>query len=77
MPPPDLMLLASYAGWAAYEDAIYAVYLETVARAGLVFRGDPVKVRYMPESKRKGCLRSHTIRKFTKERDAWRAAQKG
>ena len=22
------------------------------------------------------CLRSHTIRKFTKERDAWRAAQK-
>ena len=166
MPPPELMLLASYPDWAAYEDAIYAAYLQTVARAGLVFRGDPVKVRYMPESKRKGygfwhliseapdqgnrdederipdlrrcervrwvawciqnaheagfswwenergrethvviwaeehdfavvlakrltqqgprfyllktayCLRSHTIRKFTKERDAWRSAQK-
>ena len=54
MPPPELMLLASYPDWAAYEDAIYAAYLQTVARAGLVFRGDPVKVRYMPESKRKG-----------------------
>ena len=47
MPPPELMLLASYSDWAAYEDAIYAAYLQTVARAGLVFRGDPVKVRYM------------------------------
>ena len=54
MQPPDLMLLASYPDWVAYEDAIYAAYLQTVARAGLVFRGDPVKVRYMPESKRKG-----------------------
>ncbi|WP_291470443.1 hypothetical protein [Acidovorax sp.] len=52
--PPDLMLLASYSDWATYEDALYAAYLETVAHAGLVFRGDPVKVRYMPESKCKG-----------------------
>jgi hypothetical protein len=160
------MPLRDYADWAAYEDAIYAVYLETVAHARLVFRGHPVKVRFRPETKRKGygfwhliseapdprnrneddripdlqrcervrwvawciqnadsvgfscwenrrdrethvviwaeahdfavilakrftpdgprfyllktayCLRRHTIRKFTKERDAWRAAQK-
>lgn len=54
MTPPDLMRLADHADWEAYEDALYAVYLQTVAHAGLRFKGDPVKVRYMPESKRKG-----------------------
>ena len=166
--PPPLIPLSDFAGWQAYEDAIYAIYLETVAHAGLTFCGNPVKVRYMPKTKRKGygfwhliseapdqrnrneddripdlrrcervrwvawcireanagspdfswwenergrethvviwaekhdfavvlakrqtaqgprfyllktayCLRAHTIRKFRKERDAWRAAQK-
>ena len=43
-----------YADWAAYEDAIYAVYLQTVAHAGLRFRGHPVKVRFRPETRHKG-----------------------
>lgn len=166
--PPDLIFLNDFPGWEAYEDAIYDIYLETVAHARLTFCGSPIKVRFNPESKRKGygfwhliseapdqrnrneeeripdlrrcervrwvawciqhadagspgfswwenergrethiviwaeqhdfavvlakrqtrqgprfyllktayCLRSHTIRKFTKERDAWQAAQK-
>lgn len=52
--PPALLLLADYVDWATYEDAIYAIYLQTVAHAGLVFRGHPVKVRFRPETKRKG-----------------------
>lgn len=54
MRAPDLMLLCDYAGWAAYEDAIYAVYLDTVAHAGLRFYGDPVKVRFHPSARQKG-----------------------
>lgn len=165
---PALISMHDFPGWEAYEDAIYAVYLETVAHARLTFRGCPLKVRFNPETKRKGygfwhliseaptqnnryeeeripdlrrcervrwvawciqhadacapgfswwenergrekhvviwaeqhhfavvlakrqpqqgpkfyllktayCLRSHTARKFSKERDAWRAAQK-
>jgi len=168
MQPPDLICLDEFSGWDAYEDALYATYLETVAHAQLRFRGNPIKVRFRPETKRKGygfwhliseapnqhnrdeearipdlrrcervrwvawciqhadadspgfswwenargrethvvlwaeqhdfavvlakrqtlresrfyllktayCLRNHTIRKFTKERDAWLAAQK-
>ncbi len=40
--------------WARYEDAIYAVYLETVAHAGLTLFGQPVKVRFNPTTKKKG-----------------------
>lgn len=54
MRPPDLMRSTAYAGWEEYEDAIYAVYLDSVAHAGLTFRGCPVKVRYNPPSKHKG-----------------------
>lgn len=52
--PPDLMPFAGYPSWDAYEDAIYAVYLETVAHAGLTFCGHRVNVRAHPETKRKG-----------------------
>lgn len=37
--PPELMPWNG-ADWETYEDAIYAAYLETVAHAGLRFRGD-------------------------------------
>lgn len=53
--PPALMSINAFGGdWAAYEDAIYAEYLATVAHAGLRFQAAPVKVRFMPETRRKG-----------------------
>ena len=52
--PPDLMPFTGDVDWADYEDAIYDVYLETVAHAGLAFQGAPVKVKFNPETKRKG-----------------------
>lgn len=52
--PPDLISMSDYPEWEAYEDAIYAVYLETVAHAQLTFRGCPLKVRFMPKTKKKG-----------------------
>lgn len=52
--PPALMHLNDYADWSAYEDAIYAEYLATVAHARLRLFGQPVKVRFHPESKHKG-----------------------
>ena len=48
------MLFGAYGDWSLYEDAIYAEYLKTVAHASLRFRGDPVKVRFHPETKHKG-----------------------
>lgn len=53
--PPDLMEFSNYGGdWAAYEDAIYAEYLSTVAHAGLLLWGVQVNVRYIPATKHKG-----------------------
>lgn len=52
--PPALMAMNDYADWLTYEDAIYAVYLRTVAHAGLRFCDRPVRVRFRPETKRKG-----------------------
>ena len=51
---PELMLFENYPDWNAYEDALYAAYLQSVAHAGLTFCGDLVKVRFRPEAKRKG-----------------------
>ncbi|MDE2433068.1 MAG: hypothetical protein KGN37_09485 [Burkholderiales bacterium] len=53
--PPPLMPLSDFGGdWARYEDAIYAVYLETVAHARLTLFEQPVKVRFNPTTKKKG-----------------------
>lgn len=52
--PPDLIALNAYGDWAAYEDAIYAEYLATVAHARLQFSGWPVKVRFNPATRHKG-----------------------
>jgi len=51
---PDLVPLNDFAGWEAYENAICAAYLKTVAHAKLTFCGSPIKVRFNPETKRKG-----------------------
>lgn len=52
--PPPLMPFTGDTDWSDYEDAIYGVYLETVAHARLVFLGAPVKVKRIPETKHKG-----------------------
>lgn len=54
MSPPDLILYKQYTDWASYENAIYEVYLETVAHARLTFQGELIKVRFNPETKKKG-----------------------
>jgi hypothetical protein len=51
---PDLILKKDYPGWEAYEDVLYAVYLETVVRAKLTFCGAQLKARFLPETRNKG-----------------------
>lgn len=67
--PPPLIPLSDFSGWQAYEDAIYAIYLETVANAGLTFCGSPVKVRYMPQTKHKGYGFWHLISEAPDQRN--------
>ena len=67
--PPDLIDMRDYSGWAAYEDAIYAVYLQTVAHAGLTFCGRPLKVRFNPETKKKGYGFWHLISEAPEQRN--------
>ena len=52
--PPALMRFNEYGDWVAYENAIYAEYLASVAHAGLRLWGDLVKVRIYPETRHKG-----------------------
>lgn len=51
--PPDLIPFSGQ-NWNEYEDEIYRIYLDTVANAGLVFLGLPIKVKYHPDTKKKG-----------------------
>lgn len=58
----DLPKLEPFAGdWQAYEDSLYAIYLETVVNGGLTFKGLPVKSQYRPETKGKGFSFWHLI----------------
>jgi len=52
--PPPLMPFSGYNDWTDYEDAIYTIYLETVAHARLTFLGALVKTRFNPTTKQKG-----------------------
>lgn len=46
MNPPDLLRFADYGGdWAAYEAELNRVFMDEIARAGLVFRGEAVNCR--------------------------------
>ena len=67
--PPELIVLNGFSGWEAYEDAIYAVYLDTVAHARLTFRGSPLKVRFRPETKHKGYGFWHLISEAPDQRN--------
>lgn len=46
MNPPDLLRFADFGGdWAAYEAELNRVFMDEIARAGLVFRGEAVNCR--------------------------------
>lgn len=51
--PPELIAFAGFDSWNDYENEIYAVYLETVVNANLLFLNTPVKVRFRPTTKDK------------------------
>jgi hypothetical protein len=52
--PPSLLPFTGDTDWSDYEDAIYRIYLDTVAHANLMFLGAPVRVRFNPTTKHKG-----------------------
>lgn len=66
--PPELMPWSG-ADWEAYEDAIYAAYLQSVAHADLRFEGHPVRVQFHPESKHKGFGFWHLISEAPDQRN--------
>ena len=57
--PPELIPFSG--DWASYENALYAVYLETVVRANLTFLGAPVRAQFRPETRGKGFSFWHLI----------------
>lgn len=59
MQPPELVQFSG--NWAAYEDEIYEIYLQTVVRAGLLFDNSPVKAQFRPETRGKGFSFWHLI----------------
>jgi len=48
------MRMSDFADRSAYEDALYAAYLDSVAHANLLLWNAPVKVRFSPTTKHKG-----------------------
>ena len=39
-PPPDLLSFDAFGGdWQAYENELYRIFMDEIARAGLRFRG--------------------------------------
>lgn len=59
--PPELIPFGGGWAWTDYENAIYEIYLETVVRSGIAFRGAPVRAQYRPETKGKGFSFWHLI----------------
>lgn len=49
--PPELIAFAGFDSWNDYENEIYAVYLETVVNANLLFLNTPVKSDFVRQQK--------------------------
>jgi hypothetical protein len=64
---PDLFPF--HGDWSRYEDELYAIYLDTIIRSGIKFRGLPVKARYQPATKNKGYSFWHLISEGELEED--------
>ncbi len=51
MRPPDLLQFNDFNGnWDAYEDELYRIFVDEIARCGLKFRGKNVACRRSPET---------------------------
>ena len=51
MTPPDLLPFDAFGGdWQAYENELYRIFMDEIARAGLRFRGYGVNCRRIPEA---------------------------
>lgn len=57
--PPELLRFLG--DWPAYEDAVYATFMETFVNARIRFRGQPVKAQFRPDSHGKGFSFWHVI----------------
>jgi hypothetical protein len=52
---PALFLLEAFGGhWERYENALYGLYLDDMANAGLTFRGSPIQYQFRPLVSGKG-----------------------
>ncbi len=51
MTPPDLIPFKAFDGdWAAYETELHRIFIAEIARGGLIFRGERVNCRRLPEA---------------------------
>lgn len=51
MTPPDLILFTAFGGdWARYENELYDIFINEIARGGLTFRDARVNCRRSPET---------------------------
>ena len=50
-----------HGNWPPYEDELFTIYLQTVARGQLTFQGCEVRCQYMPATKGKGYAFWHVI----------------
>lgn len=64
---PDLFPF--HGNWPAYEDEIYLVFIETVVKADLKFRGFTIRVQYAPPTNGKGFRFWHLIAEGDREED--------
>jgi hypothetical protein len=64
---PDLFPFTG--DWTSYENELYEIYLETMVRSGIKFRGSPVRTKYLPATKAKGFGFWHLISEGETEED--------
>jgi len=62
-------LFSFHGDWPAYENEIYAVFVETVVKADLKFRGLTIRVQYAPSTNGKGFRFWHLIAEGEREED--------
>ena len=66
----NLPPIESFEGqWSQYEDHLYEIFLETVVRGGLTFKGLPVKSQYRSETNNKGFSFWHIISQGDQENE--------
>ncbi|MDE0533513.1 MAG: hypothetical protein OXI01_19000 [Albidovulum sp.] len=69
MNPPDLLLFCG--DWNDYEDHLYRIFTEEIARGGLRFRGCPVHCRRHPETAGRWAAFWHLVQEGPAEDDRY------